>query len=326
MRRVQPIMKSYDWGMKNLVSSFITEPVEKVAEIWWGSHPNGCLLDKDSMEPIHNVPLLLKLLFVNKPLSLQIHPNPEQIRQHPKIFTDPLPKPEIIIAITKFEILCGFLDMEQIHENISPIPFLCFYQDFQKIFQLPNDEIQNILYHTREYSLKQNQQTPYSVFLSLYELYPTDPAILAPFYMNHVCLSKDQALIIPASQPHCYLSGQGIECMPCSDNIVRCGLTTKHCNIDLFFQLCVPQPIIMKTTHPYHHSSLDPYFSLSNKPCFGKKNSIILVLDGEGQLNHQSTKQGESWILEKDQPITFDNNLHVMIAMPCINKNSKMIL
>jgi mannose-6-phosphate isomerase class I len=135
--------------------------------------------------------------------------------------------------------------------------------------------------------------------------------------MNHVSLTKGQALIIPGSQPHCYLSGQGIECMPCSDNIVRCGLTRKECNPQFFFTLSTQQPVLVQTTS-YHHPCLDPYFSLYHQPCLATKNSIVLVLKGEGTINHVETCQGDSWIVENDQPILFDPNLlHVITVMPC---------
>lgn len=319
MRRVQPIVKSYDWGMTHPVSCFMEKKMEKIAELWWGSHPSGCFLDKKTLEPIHHVPFLLKLLFVEKPLSLQVHPNPEQVKQYN--FPDPLPKPEIIIATTTFEALCGFLNPEQVVDNISTIPLLCKYLDFQDLFEC--HDLPKVLDSARQYSLKKKHEPPYSIFLSLLDIYPNDPATLAPFYMNYIRLTKGQALVIPGSQPHCYLSGQGIECMPCSDNIVRCGLTTKVCNIDLFFQMCIPQPICIQTIM-FNHPSFNKYFSLHQKPCFGKKHSVVLILQGEGYLNNIWTKEGDSWLLETDQPILFtEGSLKVMIAMPCTDTLSK---
>ena len=45
--------------------------------------------------------------------------------------------------------------------------------------------------------------------------------------MKYQKLSKGQAIVIVPDELHCYLSGQCIECMVNSDNVVRCGLTPK---------------------------------------------------------------------------------------------------
>lgn len=333
MKKVQPVIQSYDWGIKHPTCPFLLPPyyqkdhtIQRIAEIWWGSHPNGCLMDQETMEPIQDVSFLLKLLYVEKPLSLQVHPNEKQLKQH-NIFPDPLPKPEIIIATTFFQVLCGFLEKNNVVENISNIPLLCYYDDFQMLFQQDVSTLQDILTTVKNYSLSRKEETyPYAIFLNLIDLYPNDPATLAPFYMNYQCLEEGQALVIPASQPHCYLSGQGIECMPCSDNIVRCGLTLKECNVSLFFQLSsIPQPSIIINSYPYHHACLDNFFSLHTESLpRSRKNSIILVLEGQGEINGKPTKQGDSWIIESEEmPILFDKTmLKVIIAMPSIKKDT----
>jgi hypothetical protein len=137
--------------------------------------------------------------------------------------------------------------------------------------------------------------------------------------MNHVSLTKGQALVIPASQPHCYLSGQAVECMPPSDNVARCGLTRKKCDVSLFFQITGlgPQEVVVKH-YPYDHPELDPYFRLviPNRSCFCRKGSVFLVLKGEGKVDDQHTKQGDSWIMKTDKIIRFSDNLHILLASP----------
>lgn len=282
MRRLEPSIKTYDWGMsfdKSMASLFIeNKNVDKIAELWWEGSS-----------------FLLKMLFVERPLSLQVHPNHAQLGSS---FPDPYPKPEIVIAITDFRALCGFLDKEHVWDNISNVPSLCHYTDFRLLFE--TKEIHSVLLSTREYALAHPHNTQCVIFLSLYNLYPDDPATLAPFYMNHVFLKKGEALIIPGSQPHCYLSGQGVECMPPSDNIIRCGMTGKECHVDKFFEMCTIQKVIT-TTGPYHHQELDMFFSLYTPHGYFKckKGSIFLILKGE--------KCG-SWIVDNDQVVFFDDN------------------
>ena len=178
----------------------------------------------------------------------------------------------------------------------------------------------------REYALGFPNEPHCRVFLSLLGLYPSgDPAVLCPFYMNHVSLTKGQALVIPASQPHCYLSGQGVECMPCSDNVVRCGLTHKTCGIPLFFEITAasPQEVVVKN-YPYDHPELTPYFRLiiPNGSCYCRKGSILLVLDGEGVVDGNNVQKGGSWIVQEETIIHVPENLYILVAMP-ENKHNK---
>ena len=36
-----------------------------------------------------------------------------------------------------------------------------------------------------------------------------------------------QAIFLPANEPHAYVSGELVECMATSDNVIRAGLTPK---------------------------------------------------------------------------------------------------
>lgn len=267
MRLLKPIIKNYDWGMPHDAFGG-----EKVAELWWPSKK-----------------LLLKVLFVEKPLSLQLHPSEEQLSLHP--FPDPLPKPEVLIALTDgFQALCGF------HKNPPTVPALLPFPTLASLFQVQDKEkLSSILFSVREYALSHPLQPPFSIFLQLHDLYPQDPTSLAPFYMNHVSLQRNQALLIHGGQPHCYLQGQGVECMPYSDNIVRCGLTTKECQPDLFFELCHHLPVLIKNL-PYDDPILDQYFTLHlPHECLYPKGSIVLTNQGAWQVEDE---QGETIVTD----------------------------
>ena len=45
--------------------------------------------------------------------------------------------------------------------------------------------------------------------------------------LNHVGLNKGEAMFLQAKDPHAYISGDIIECMAASDNVVRAGFTPK---------------------------------------------------------------------------------------------------
>jgi mannose-6-phosphate isomerase len=67
--------------------------------------------------------------------------------------------------------------------------------------------------------------------LSLYNVHPGDIGVLAPLYLNLICLSPEEAMFLPAGQLHAYLEGIGMELMANSDNVLRGGLTTKHVDV-----------------------------------------------------------------------------------------------
>lgn len=65
------------------------------------------------------------------------------------------------------------------------------------------------------------------VMLRLNQEYPGDRSMMAPLLLNYVKLGPGTAFVMHANEPHAYLSGDVLECMACSDNVVRAGLTPK---------------------------------------------------------------------------------------------------
>lgn len=64
------------------------------------------------------------------------------------------------------------------------------------------------------------------------EQFPNDVGSLSLFFLNVIQLEPGQAIFLPAKEPHAYLSGDCIECMACSDNVVRAGLTPKFKDVE----------------------------------------------------------------------------------------------
>jgi mannose-6-phosphate isomerase len=54
-----------------------------------------------------------------------------------------------------------------------------------------------------------------------------DIGILFTFFFNILCLKTGEAFVISPDEPHAYISGDLIEAMVSSDNVVRGGLTPK---------------------------------------------------------------------------------------------------
>lgn len=74
--------------------------------------------------------------------------------------------------------------------------------------------------------------------------YPGDVGCFAVYLLNYVTMQPGEAMYIAANVPHAYLFGNCIECMACSDNVVRAGLTPKPKDVPTLIQIlsfdCVP--------------------------------------------------------------------------------------
>jgi len=74
----------------------------------------------------NKLPFLFKVLSINKALSIQAHPNKKLAeRLHakdPKNYPDDNHKPEMTIAVTSFDGLCGFRPLEEISHFLDNVP------------------------------------------------------------------------------------------------------------------------------------------------------------------------------------------------------------
>jgi len=145
--RVYPLtgaIRPYAWGSHTAIAELQGRPAPTdgpEAELWLGAHPGdpstvtgpdgpvslatliagdpeGQLGDQVAAEFGNRLPFLLKVLAAQTPLSLQAHPDAAYARaayarqeadpSAPKNYTDAYHKPEMLVALTPFEALCGF--------------------------------------------------------------------------------------------------------------------------------------------------------------------------------------------------------------------------
>jgi len=55
---------------------------------------------------------------------------------------------------------------------------------------------------------------------------------MSPFFLNYLLMAPGESFFMAANEPHAYVAGEIIECMACSDNVVRAGLTPKFKDVD----------------------------------------------------------------------------------------------
>lgn len=230
------------------------------------------------------LPFLFKVLSVDTALSIQAHPNKVLAKKlheaHPELYPDPNHKPEIAIALTEFEAFCNFRPLQEISSLLKGLPELRQVlgpvmeqpletkQQLQAYFQAvmtASPEVfrppLNKLYKRLEKNAADSLGIPQDlcqVFLRVHQSYPGDIGCFVIFFLNYVKLQPGEALFLAANEPHAYISGDCMECMACSDNVVRAGLTPKHKDVSTLCAMLSYDPVAPdKLRFPAVSSSCD---------------------------------------------------------------------
>jgi mannose-6-phosphate isomerase len=268
------------------------------AELWIGAHPDSpsvAHLPEDgsrspldaliSSDPEHflgaesvsafgpRLPFLAKILAAAQPLSLQVHPSLEQAREgfareneagidphaaH-RNYRDDNHKPEMILALTPFEALCGFrpaAETRKILQHVAaafhgggqapellrallgdldgPDEGAALRRAFERLITGGTDvaeETALVVAALVSGAPLEPYQAELGTAISLNEKYPGDPGVLISLLLNRISLKPGQAVYLPAGNVHAYLHGLGVEVMASSDNVLRGGLTPKHVDV-----------------------------------------------------------------------------------------------
>ncbi|MSZ46832.1 MAG: mannose-6-phosphate isomerase, class I, partial [Actinobacteria bacterium] len=269
--------RNYAWGSRTLIADYFgpdlvaAAPDQPAAEIWFGTHPGSpAVLTEAKTTTLtdhlggHQLSFLLKILAADQPLSIQAHPTQEQaqagfdrensqgiaIGASNRNYKDNHHKPEIIVALSDFEALCGFKPISEIDQLLEDMEthtgvsegfrvmsaawrkLLHQENGLQKVFTDISHRRGNLDGFTAELTTMADFEARFAVAERLNLLYPGDPGVVLSLLMNHVFLEPGQALFLPAGNIHAYLHGLGVEVMAASDNVLRGGLTPKHVDVD----------------------------------------------------------------------------------------------
>lgn len=202
------------------------------------------------------LPYLLKILAPAQALSMQVHPNLEQARAGfaaedaagvdraapNRNYRDANHKPELICALTPFEALCGFRPIERTRALLAElaVPELDFLADhlagpdplrsaFTAVLRHPDPGPVVAALAER---VRTAEQGPLHGVRLATEDFPGDVGAVLALLLNHVVLEPGEAIYLGAGNVHAYLRGTGVEIMANSDNVLRCGLTPKHVDVD----------------------------------------------------------------------------------------------
>ncbi len=220
------------------------------------------ILGSASVNADNQFPFLFKVLAAAKPLSIQAHPDARQAMEGfsrenalnipldapQRNYKDGNHKPECICALTPFWALNGFRKIREILTMVSELCPVTLSGDiallksnqnsqglkcfFQSLMEKKKNEVRLIVEETvRSAKQFEKQDSSASWILKLHEAYQRDIGVLAPAFLNLVCLNPGEAMYLSAGRLHAYLEGVGIEIMANSDNVLRGGLTQKHIDV-----------------------------------------------------------------------------------------------
>ena len=317
MYLLENVLRHYAWGSRTAIAGLLgREPSgNPEAELWVGAHPDSpsttTLPDASRVgldtliaaDPQHMVgsgsaarygarlPYLLKVLAAGESLSLQVHPSLEQaaagfaaenaagipVDSPGRNYRDANHKPEMILALTAFEALCGFRPLaeaaavfDQLRDCSPGAPADALLAEIgsqlrrgtasalQEAFtrllavdagvvQSMHDAAARALGRTPDSSA---MQVELRTVVELGSQHPGDPGVLLALLLNRVALQPGEVIYLPAGNIHAYLSGLGIEVMASSDNVLRGGLTPKHVDTAELLRTVVFEPLAPPSLRP----------------------------------------------------------------------------
>ncbi|QCQ92001.1 mannose-6-phosphate isomerase, class I [Rhodococcus sp. SGAir0479] len=296
MRQLEGALRSYAWGSRTALAELCGRPSPSAhpeAELWLGAHPGDparvieggssrSLRDVVAEAPVaelgdrcvaafgDRLPFLLKVLAAEEPLSLQAHPSAEQalegfareeasglpVDSPERNYRDASHKPELVVALTRFEALAGFRDPHRTVRLLAAlnVPELAPYVGllagqpdsgglravFTTWITLPSPALATLLpavldgcvaYLANPDAGEREFVPEVRTALELSEGYPGDAGVLASLLLNRITLEPGEGLFLAAGNLHAYLHGTAVEIMANSDNVLRGGLTPKHVDV-----------------------------------------------------------------------------------------------
>lgn len=289
MEMLRNEIRDYAWGSKTSIPRFLGVPAtdRPAAELWLSARPGSssyvvaeghlassdtavsdlvatmpetvlgqCVLDKFGPR----IPYLMKVIAPAMPLSIQVHPDADAARRgyDAGTYGDPFHKPEMLLALEQFDVLCGFrpaaetgrifaaLDCEELDPYIAlltsnPLEEQGLRQVVTELCALEPPTASRIVatVAVRASEMEAAGSTDEapeiaSALRTAVEAnthFPGDIGVVIAMMLNREHLLPGEAIFVGAGVVHCYLSGLGIEIMAASDNVLRAGLTGKEVDV-----------------------------------------------------------------------------------------------
>ncbi|MFZ9417746.1 MAG: mannose-6-phosphate isomerase, class I [Sediminibacterium sp.] len=376
--KLHGVHRHYDWGGTQFIPQLMqlkNDQNKPFAEYWMGAHLSApAIIDTDQYGSITldqllekdksfgSLPYLYKILDVASMLSIQVHPTKENavigyekeeaagipIDAANRNYKDKNHKPEVMVALSDFWLLHGFLApalLQKRLEDFKPLNVLVkefanddyknLYQHFMQLDTAASDAILKPLLEEAMASVKNgsvDKMHPHwwanKYYNGVVPVSNIDKGIFSIYILNIVYIPKNQGIFQGAGLLHAYLEGQNIELMANSDNVLRGGLTPKHVDINELIQ-----HVQFKPTYPAVMEGTPINVNEVNYPCpvadFGLSKiaikagesytihtqsiEMLLVMEGQMDINGHSYKVGEVAMVKPEQAINIDSSMGALI-------------
>jgi mannose-6-phosphate isomerase len=308
---LEPVIQPYAWGSHTAIAELQGRPAptaEPEAELWMGAHPSApsgvrrpggrttldAVIAADPPGELGaacaarfggRLPFLLKVLAADKALSIQVHPSRAQAEagcreeterglapgDKSRNYVDGWPKPEILCALTRFEVLAGLRtsadaaallgalrvrELEPLATDLAGAGLAgaglagaagpaALTRALGAILTWPAEgravllaavvaACERVAAGDGEYAAAA------AATVRIAGDHPGDLGIVASLLLRHAVLRPGEAVFLPAGAPHSYLHGTGVELLANSNNVVRAGLTPKHIDVPELLKLVDP--------------------------------------------------------------------------------------
>jgi mannose-6-phosphate isomerase len=200
------------------------------------------------------------------------------------MYRDESDKPEMIVALSRFEALCGFAPVD---DSVEFLKSMGWRKDAQF---LSSRGISEYLRWALEEPARRSFRRAPAWLKRLRKLHKGDPALRVAPLLNHVILERGQALSLPAGNLHAYLHGFGLEVMNSSDNVIRAGFTNKHVDVHELLRIVdtstLENPVVEMSTDGTFPSP-SPSFTVGNSATINRHPDCHRVVYGHlGDWDH----------------------------------------
>lgn len=294
-----------------------------------------------------DIPFLLKILSVDTALSVQAHPNRAHAKElharDPTNYPDANHKPELVVALTPYRALCCFRplgEIAQFLQQIAPLrdlvgnhaeimaaaaaatdarhTRLLLRAALESVYSASAAAVQAAIgAHLAVLPLEPSTDAD-AVFRMLTQQYPGDVGCWMVYLLNLVHLKPGDALFLGPNEPHSYLSGDSVEIMACSDNVVRAGLTPKFKDVPTLIEMLTYRTDSLAEAHtPNNNEAVQQYvpppwcdefmlttvrIAVGGAPRVVQLPSVALgvVTDGSGSVNGVDVVEGTTFVIASD--------------------------